>query len=297
MIECCSPSSVTFVEDRFCLFRTWSFTRFRNDLDSTDNSNSVSSFPTINWCGLPPLWGITTGCPDLSRGITSFTMDCAVPSCWVFSWKKLDWGSRVFLEEVTTGCPDLSHIEVSVFHSGGRPSLVIIPHWVACCEGAFNKLYIIVRRGFWVAAHNGLSRSILSLSFRTPGIFISIASLPKAYWSRGWYVRKHRCNEAHDWSRFCCDSFFSWILLKSFRPCFRARCRTEMADIEQTQHMIPFVTCEISFGENVGKLVFGVNVIDLDLGVQVDSIEQPIKRNSVGPRPMSHGGTPSFEGS
>ena len=25
-------------------------------------------------------------------------------------------------------------------------------------------------------------------------------------------------------------------------------CRTEMADIEQTQQMIPFITCEISFG-------------------------------------------------
>ena len=35
-------------------------------------------------------------------------------------------------------------------------------------------------------------------------------------------------------------------------------------------------------------MVFGVNVFDLDLGVQIDSIEQPIKSNSVGSGNMSH---------
>ena len=71
-------------------------------------------------------------------------------------------------------------------------------------------------------------------------ILISITSLHWAYWSRGWYVRRHPCNKAHHWSRFCCDSFFSWILLKYFRHCFRVNCGTKMADIEQVQ-MIPFV--------------------------------------------------------
>ena len=49
--------------------------------------------------------------------------------------------------------------------------------------------------------------------------------------------------------------------------------RTEMADIEQTQQMIPLVTCEISFGQYVCESVFGVNVLDLVFGVQADSIE------------------------
>ena len=40
--------------------------------------------------------------------------------------------------------------------------------------------------------------------------------------------------------------------------------------------------------------VFGVNVFDLDLGVQFDSIKQPIKSNSVGSGNMSHCGAPSF---
>ena len=54
-----------------------------------------------------------------------------------------------------------------------------------------------------------------------------------------------------------------------------------MADIEQAQQMIPLITCEISFGQNVSELIFGVETLDLYFGVQVNSIEQPIKRNSV----------------
>ena len=60
---------------------------------------------------------INIGSPDLSRGVTSFTTDCAVPSCWVSSWEKPGWDSRVVPQEVTSGLPDRSHISVSVFHS------------------------------------------------------------------------------------------------------------------------------------------------------------------------------------
>ena len=45
-----------------------------------------------------------------------------------------------------------------------------------------------------------------------------------------------------------------------------------------------------SFGKNVGWLVF-----DLDLGFQIDSVEQPIRRNSVGSWHVSHGWTSSFD--
>ena len=62
-----------------------------------------------------------------------------------------------------------------------------------------------------------------------------------------------------------------------------------MANVKQTQKMIPFITCEISL-----ELVLGVNVFDLDLGVQIDSIEQPIKSNSVGSGNMSHCGASSL---
>ena len=59
--------------------------------------------------------------------------------------------------------------------------------------------------------------------------------------------------------------------------------------------MIPFVTCEIAFGWHVGKLVFGVNIFYLDLWFSIDSVEQPIKRNSVGSGHVSHCWTSSFD--
>ena len=52
--------------------------------------------------------------------------------------------------------------------------------------------------------------------------------------------------------------------------------------------MVPLVTCEISLCQYVSELVFGVNVFDLDLEVQIDSIKQTIKSNSVGSGNMSH---------
>ena len=46
----------------------------------------------------------------------------------------------------------------------------------------------------------------------------------------------------------------------------------EMADIEQTQKMVPLITCEISLCQHVCELVFGVNVTDLDFGVQMNPV-------------------------
>ena len=115
--ECFSPFPVTF-EILFCLFRTWSFTLFTTDLDSTDNSSSASSFPMTNCCGHAPSWElILSGRPDLSRGITSFRTDCAVPSWWVSSWEKPSRIPRVALREVSSGLPDRLYISISVFHS------------------------------------------------------------------------------------------------------------------------------------------------------------------------------------
>ena len=58
--------------------------------------------------------------------------------------------------------------------------------------------------------------------------------------------------------------------------------------------MIPLITCEIPFCQNVSELVFGVDVFDLDLGIQINSIKQPMKSNSVSPGNMSHCRTSSF---
>ena len=61
-----------------------------------------------------------------------------------------------------------------------------------------------------------------------------------------------------------------------------------MADAEQTQKMVPLITCETSLCYYVCELVFSVNIFDLDFGVQNDSIKQPMKSNSVGSGNMSH---------
>ena len=67
-----------------------------------------------------------------------------------------------------------------------------------------------------------------------------------------------------------------------------------MDDAEQTQKMIPFIKCEISLGQYVCELVFGVNVFDLDFGSKLILSNQRIKSNSVGPGNMSHCWTPSL---
>ena len=38
-----------------------------------------------------------------------------------------------------------------------------------------------------------------------------------------------------------------------------------MTDVEQMKKIVPFVTCEITFGQNVCELMFVVNVPDLNL--------------------------------
>ena len=63
----------------------------------------------------------------------------------------------------------------------------------------------------------------------------------------------------------------------------------EIHDDEQTKKMTPPITCEVSFGQRVCELFFGVNKFDLDCGVlQFNPIKQPIQRNSLGSGHVSH---------
>ena len=55
-----------------------------------------------------------------------------------------------------------------------------------------------------------------------------------------------------------------------------------MADVEQMKKIVPFVTCEITFGQNVCELMFGFDVPDLNFRIQVKPNKQPIQSNSVG---------------
>ena len=55
-----------------------------------------------------------------------------------------------------------------------------------------------------------------------------------------------------------------------------------MADVEQMKKIVPFVTCEITLGQNVCELMFGVNVHYLNLGVQINPVKQPIQNQLFG---------------
>ena len=73
-----------------------------------------------------------------------------------------------------------------------------------------------------------------------------------------------------------------------------ARIHRENRNIEETKKVIPFISRETSFGQNVSELVFGVNIFDLDLAFQIDPVEQQNKGNSVVTGIVSHRRTSSF---
>ena len=68
-----------------------------------------------------------------------------------------------------------------------------------------------------------------------------------------------------------------------------------MADVEEMKKIIPFVTCEITFGQYVCELMFGIKVSNLNFRIKVNPVKQPIQSNSVGSWHMSHCGTSAFD--
>ena len=65
-----------------------------------------------------------------------------------------------------------------------------------------------------------------------------------------------------------------------------------MADVEQVKKIVPFVTCEIAFGQNLCDLMFGVEVPDLNFRILLNPFKQPIQSNSVH---VSHCGTSAYD--
>ena len=59
-----------------------------------------------------------------------------------------------------------------------------------------------------------------------------------------------------------------------------------MADVKQMDKMIPLITCEIALCQYVCEMVFGVDIIDLNLWIQIDSVKQPVKCLIVGFLPL-----------
>ena len=61
-----------------------------------------------------------------------------------------------------------------------------------------------------------------------------------------------------------------------------AASRAEMADVEQMKKIVPFITCDIIFGQNVCESMFGINFSNLNFRINVNPVKQPIQSNSVG---------------
>ena len=85
---------------------------------------------------------------------------------------------------------------------------------------------------------------------------------------------------------------FATLLLLFVHASFRHRCwaahqygilsatsRAEMADVEQMKNIIPFVTCEITTGQNVCELMFGINVSNLNFRIKIHPVTPPIHSN------------------
>ena len=68
-----------------------------------------------------------------------------------------------------------------------------------------------------------------------------------------------------------------------------------MADVKQMKNIVPLITCEIPFCQFFCQLVFGVDILDLNLAVQINSVKQPVKSNRVGSGYMSHCWTSAFD--
>ena len=73
----------------------------------------------------------------------------------------------------------------------------------------------------------------------------------------------------------------SRVKLSLVRHYLKTAGRGEIAEIEQMEKTVPLITWEIALCQYVCELVFGVIMFDLDFGIEVDSVKQPIRRDSV----------------
>ena len=120
----------------------------------------------------------------------------------------------------------------------------------------------------------------------------------------GWGTcRNKRRYIHHCWTRLGHDFSHFFLILYPLRHCgaahqaeiLGAACGAEMVDVEQIKKIVALIPCDITFNQHVCELVCGVNATDLNLGVQINPVKQPIQSNSVGPWNMPHCGTSTFD--
>ena len=260
--ECFSFFFCNIHRRSFCLFRTWSFTLSKNDLDPKDKSNSVSSSPMMNCCSLISLW----------QRVAPFYHEVFPQwqrvACMVLGLLMREtWFGRV------CPCPKSDNkCHRSVIHQFinfpplRRPSFIIIPPWVVCWVRAFNKLS--------VAVYNGLPGSILLLIVRTPRILTSITFFRRAFWRRRWQSWGSPCNQDSSLALTSLWLFLHLILLAFFFDIISEQlAELKWRMLDKHKRWFHLHVSKISLGYNVGKLVFAVDVLDLDFWVQIASIE------------------------
>ena len=118
-------------------------------------------------------------------------------------------------------------------------------------------------------------------SYRHPRTFRSNRTRCEGKTCRNEKIYVHHCR-----SRLGLNSFF--LLLYPFCHCgaayqaeiLGAASGTEMPNVEQMKEIVPLITCEITFGQNVCDFKFGVNVSNLNLKLKINPVKQPIQSNS-----------------
>ena len=144
--------------------------------------------------------------------------------------------------------------------------------------------------GFWISSHPAFG---CLRGFSCPQTFGCMRTF------RGWRTCRNMRSQVHCRFRF---RHIFWCSLST--GILSATKRAEMADVKQEKKSTrrhfdhkEFHTWwveQIPFNQNVCELMFGVQRNAFDLRVQIDTVKQPIQRNSVGSWNMFHCATPTF---
>ena len=108
------------------------------------------------------------------------------------------------------------------------------------------------------------------------GFPVDALSIPRLFDATGWFTDEELVETVEVRSMvigfdFATILFFTFLLVHPFRHRVGAAVqaeiqsaakRAEMADVEQIKKNVPFITWEMSFGQHVCELVFGVDLPD-----------------------------------
>ena len=112
------------------------------------------------------------------------------------------------------------------------------------------------------------------------------AEYPRTVWCIWTPHNRRTCsslrNQVQRRFRLCHDPVFFGSLMHPFRHLFSAvgqagilsaASRADKADVEQMKKIVRLNTCEIAFWQYVCELVFGVNILNLNPRIQIDSVK------------------------